>query len=70
MPRPGWAFAGAPVGLDPAGVWDLVTDTKAADYPETATRASSSTCSTRPTPACSAASHRAFNGDPESSRWR
>ncbi len=25
---------GAPVGIDPAGVWDLVTDTKAADYPE------------------------------------
>jgi hypothetical protein len=30
---PGWAYAGAPVGLDPAGVWDLVTDAKAADYP-------------------------------------
>ena len=31
---PGWAYAGAPVGVDPAGVWDLVSDTKAADYPE------------------------------------
>lgn len=30
---PGWAFAGAPVGVDPAGVWDLVTDAKSADYP-------------------------------------
>ncbi|GAA2149444.1 ferritin-like protein [Humibacillus xanthopallidus] len=30
---PGWAFAGEPVGLDPAGVWDLVTDAKSADYP-------------------------------------
>ena len=32
--EPGWAYAGAPVGLDPAGVWDLVTDSKAADYPQ------------------------------------
>ena len=29
----GWAFAGEPVGLDPAGVWDLVTDAKSSDYP-------------------------------------
>lgn len=31
---PGWAYAGQPVPLDPAGVWDIVTDAKAADYPE------------------------------------
>jgi len=30
---PGWAYAGAPVPLDPAGVWDLLDDAKAADYP-------------------------------------
>jgi hypothetical protein len=31
---PGWAYAGEPVPLDPAGVWDILTDAKAADYPE------------------------------------
>jgi hypothetical protein len=29
----GWAYSGDPVGLDPTGVWNLRTDTKAADYP-------------------------------------
>jgi hypothetical protein len=32
--EPGWAYIGPPVGIDPAGVWDLVTDAKAADYPD------------------------------------
>jgi ferritin-like protein len=32
--EPGWAYAGAPVALDPAGVWDLYPDAKAVDYPE------------------------------------
>lgn len=28
-----WSYSGAPVGIDPAGVWDLRADAKAADYP-------------------------------------
>ena len=28
-----WAYAGAPVGLDPAGVWDICPDPTAADLP-------------------------------------
>ena len=32
---PGWAYAGTPVALDPAGVWDLLSDAKAVDFPET-----------------------------------
>lgn len=30
---PGWAYVGDVVPLDPAGVWDLYPDAKAADYP-------------------------------------
>ena len=33
-PDTGWAYAGEPVGIDPAGVWDICSDPKAADYPE------------------------------------
>jgi Ferritin-like len=32
--EPGWAYAGAPVALDPAGVWNLYPDAKATDYPD------------------------------------
>lgn len=30
----GWAYAGAPVGVDPAGVWNLLDDAKTVDYPQ------------------------------------
>jgi len=29
----GWAYAGAGLGIDPAGVWNLLPNAKAADYP-------------------------------------
>lgn len=32
--QPGWAYAGAPIPLDPAGVWNICPDAKAIDYPE------------------------------------
>ncbi|HTZ44434.1 MAG TPA: ferritin-like protein [Jatrophihabitans sp.] len=31
--EPGWAYAGAFIPIEQAGVWDIVTDAKAADYP-------------------------------------
>ena len=32
--EPGWSYAGEPIPLDPAGIWNLCPDAKAADYPE------------------------------------
>jgi hypothetical protein len=32
--EPGWAYAGQPLPLDQAGVWDLYPDAKAVDYPD------------------------------------
>ena len=29
----GWSYSGAPVGVDPAGVWNVLDDAKTVDYP-------------------------------------
>lgn len=62
---PGWAFAGDPVPLDPAGIWDFVADAKAADYPEHSRARVLADAFNASYTRLLASLHRVFNGEPD-----
>lgn len=62
---PGWAYAGDPVPLDPAGVWNLLPDAKAYDYPsDSAVRVLADTFNSAYSNLLRCL-HRVFNGAPD-----
>ncbi|KAA0572603.1 ferritin-like protein [Azospirillum sp. Sh1] len=61
----GWSYSGAPVGIDPAGIWNLYPNAKTVDYPEgSRARTVSQQFNTTYT-ALLTSLHVTFNGQPE-----
>ncbi len=60
-----FSFSGAPVGLDPAGIWNLLPDAKSVDYPEGSQARRISDRFNYSYTALLRSLHEAFNGRPE-----
>jgi len=60
-----WAYAGAPVGVDPAGIWDICPDLKGADLPTASHARVLVDMFNHAYSSLLGCLHRTFNGEPE-----